>query len=52
MPLEGEWDHSRLARVMLDDAFGAEFFAPKGSEFPDFCQGREVTSAQPVWQAH
>ena len=29
MPVEGEWDSSRLARVMLENTFGAEFFVPK-----------------------
>lgn len=52
VPVEGEWDSSRLARMILENTFRAEFFVPKGSEFPDFCQTREVTSAQPIWQAH
>lgn len=51
VPVEGEWDSSRLARVMLENTFGAEIFVPKDSEFPDFCQRREVTSARPIWQA-
>ena len=51
VPVGGEWDSSRLARMMLENTFGAEVFVPKGSEFPDFCQRREVTSAQPIRQA-
>lgn len=51
VPVEGEWDSSRLARMMLENTFGAEFFVPNNSEFPDFCQGWEGTSAQPIWQA-
>jgi hypothetical protein len=47
----GEWGSSKLAREVLENTFRAEFFVPKGSEFPDFCQGWEVTSAQPI-QAH
>lgn len=27
---------------MLENTFGAEFFVPNDSEFPDFCQGQEV----------
>lgn len=49
--VEGEWDVSRLARMMLENTFRAEFFVPKVSEFPDLCQKREVTSAQPILQA-
>lgn len=44
--MEGEWDSSRLARTMQENTFRAEFFVPNNSEFPDFCQGREGTSAQ------
>ena len=29
VPVEGEWGSSRLARVMLENTFGAEFFVPK-----------------------
>lgn len=50
--VEGEQDSSRLARMMLENTFGAQFFVPNGSEFPGLCQGQEVTSAQPIWQAH
>lgn len=35
-----------------ENTFRAEFFVPDGSEFPALCQGWEVTSAQPIWQAH
>lgn len=52
VPAEGERDGSRLARMMLENTFGAEFLVPNSSQFPDFCQGWEGTSAQPIWQAH
>lgn len=42
----------QAGQLMLENTFRAEFFVPSGSEFPDFCQGREVTSIQPTWQAH
>lgn len=42
----------QAGREVLENTFGAEFFVPNGSEFPALCQGWEVTSAQPVWQAH
>lgn len=42
----------QAGQLMLENTFRAEFFVPNGSEFPDFCQEREVTSIQPIWQTH
>lgn len=52
MPVEGQWDSSRLAGRILESTFRAEFFVPHYSELPGLCQGLEVTSVQPIWQAH
>lgn len=42
----------QAGREVLENTFRAEFFVQNGSEFPASCQGWEVTSAQPIWQAH
>lgn len=42
VPVEGEWGSSRLARRMLENTFGAEFFVPSALNCPASARGGKV----------